>query len=227
MAWRNIRSPASLTWVDTDRFDIDASWKGPAKDDMKFFVKDTSVDTRLAVVVKDAPLPPPPPPPAGAFNTDLGRGPLQQMLQTFLAQRFHLQLSRQSKDLPIYDLVVAGSGARLTPTPSSPPPPVAPSGRAMISIRVANDDSGNADFKLSNASTLVLADLLSRQVHRQIVDKTAITGQYDISIHWPQSPDPGDAVAAALEDQLGLTLRASQGPVPVLTVNQVEMPSDE
>ena len=214
-------------WVDSDRFDIDASWKGPAKDDMKSFVKDTSVDTRLAVVVKDAPLPPPPPPPPGVIKTDLGRGQLQVMLQTFLAQRFHLQLSRQSKDLPIYELAVAGSGARLTPTPSSPPPPVAPNGRAMISIRVANDDSGNADFKLTNASTLGLADLLSRQIHRHIVDKTGITGQYDISIHWPQSPDPGDAVANALEDQLGLTLRASQGPVPVLTVNQVEKPSDE
>jgi uncharacterized protein (TIGR03435 family) len=189
---------------------------------MKFFAKDSSVDTRMAVV-RDAPLPPPPP---GAFNTDLGQGPLQAMLQAFLAQRFHLQLSRQSKDLPIYELVVAGSGARLTPTPSSPPPPVAPSGKSMISIRVANDN-GNADFKLSNASTLVLADLLSRQIHRHIVDKTGIIGQYDISIHWPQSPDPGDAVATALEDQLGLTLRASQGPVPVLTVNQVEKPSEE
>jgi bla regulator protein blaR1 len=211
-------------WVDSDKFDIDASWKGSAKDEMGVFVHGASIDSRV-VADKDAPLPPPPPPP-GAMNRNLGPGQLQAMMQTLLAQHFHLQLTRQSKDLPIYELVVAGSGARLTPTPSSPPPPVAPSGKAMISIRVSSNN-GNADFALTNASTLVFADLLSRQIHRHIVDKTGITGQYDISIHWPQSPDPGDAVANALEDQLGLTLRASQGPVPVLVVNQVEKPSEE
>lgn len=214
------------SWADSDKFDIDASWKGSAKDDMKFFVSGDSVIDRRPVIGSDAPLPPPPPPLPGAMIKNLGPGQLQVMLQTLLAQRFHLQLSRQSKDLPIYEMIIAGSGARLTPTPSSPPPPVAPSGKAMISIRVGSNN-GNADFNLTNASTLVLADLLSRQIHRQIVDKTGITGQYDISIHWPQSPDPGDAVANALENQLGLTLRASQGPVPVLTVNQVEKPSEE
>jgi uncharacterized protein (TIGR03435 family) len=211
-------------WVDSDRFDIDATWKGSAKDDWAFFTRGASIGSR-SVVGNDAPLPPPPPPP-GAMVKNLGRGQLQAMMQTLLAQRFHLQLSRQSKDLPIYELVVAGGGAHLTPTPSSPPPPVAPSGKAMISVRVASN-KGNADFKLSDASTLVLADLLSRQIHRQVVDKTGISGQYDISIHWPQSPDPGDAVATALEDQLGLSLRASQGPVPVLAVNQVEKLSEE
>jgi uncharacterized protein (TIGR03435 family) len=211
-------------WADSDKFDIDATWKGSAQDDWNFVKRGASMDSRV-VVGNDAPLPPPPPPP-GAMNRNLGPGQLQAMMQTLLAQRFHLQLSRQSKDLPIYELVVAGSGAHLTPTPSSPPPPVAPSGKAMISIRVSSNN-GNADFKLTNASTLVLADLLSRQIHRRIVDKTGITGQYDISIHWPQSPDPGDAVANALEDQLGLTLRASAGPVPVLTVNQVAKPSEE
>jgi bla regulator protein BlaR1 len=214
-------------WVDSDRFDIDATWKGPAHNvynDMDVFARGVSSGSRL-VVGNDAPLPPPPPPP-GAMVKNLGRGQLQVMLQTLLAQRFHLQLSRQSKDLPIYELVVAGGGAHLTPTPSSPPPPNAPSGKAMVSVRASSKD-GNADFKLTNASTLVLADLLSRQIHRQIVDKTGITGQYDIAIHWPQSPDLGDAVATAIEDQLGLSLRAAQGPVPVLTVNQVERPSEE
>jgi uncharacterized protein (TIGR03435 family) len=147
------------------------------------------------------------------------------MLQTLLAQTFNLKFSRETRDLPIYNLVVAPSGSRLTPTPSSPPPPVAPSGKPMISVRVGITN-GNLEFAAKGGSSAVLAALLSEQLHRKIVDKTGLAGQYDIDFHLPQGQSAAQDFSAALEDQLGLRLEPAQAPVDVLVVQQVEKPAE-
>jgi uncharacterized protein (TIGR03435 family) len=57
------------------------------------------------------------------------------------------------------------------------------------------------------------------------MDKTGLTGMYDVDIHWPQGQDGADAIGAALEEQVGLKLVPDQAPLAVLVVNQVEKPA--
>jgi bla regulator protein blaR1 len=206
-------------WADTDRFDIDASFKESPGAPKILMGSSDSVE----ISGGSSAAPPPPPPPPGAMPMHLGTGQLQAMLKTLLAERFNLKLSPQTQNLPVFDLVVASSGAKLTPTSSSAD--VSESGKSLPLVQVRSSfNSGGHELMVSNASPLVLADLVSQQLNRQVVDKTGLKGLYDIMIHWPQGQTPED-IGAAIEDQLGLKLEPGQGPVKVLVINQVEKPT--
>jgi uncharacterized protein (TIGR03435 family) len=90
------------------------------------------------------------------------------------------------------------------------------------------------------------ASALSTWVNRIVVDRTGLTGGYDIDLQW--TPDqmplgfgggrPGDAVPAsgdpnrpsiftALQEQLGLKLDSQKGPVEVLVIDHVEQPTED
>ena len=82
----------------------------------------------------------------------------------------------------------------------------------------------------------LLAEYLSRTLARNVVDTTGITGRFDISLKWtPQdslatttdpAPDAPPDIFTAIQEQLGLKLVPSKGPVPVLVIDHVEMPSE-
>ena len=90
----------------------------------------------------------------------------------------------------------------------------------------------------ANSATL-LAEELSKETGRDVIDKTGLSGRYDLKLHWTPdesavsaldgsaSPatDAGPALFTALEEQLGLKLVPAKGPVQVLVVDKVEMPS--
>jgi uncharacterized protein (TIGR03435 family) len=93
-----------------------------------------------------------------------------------------------------------------------------------------------------------LVELLSDQLHRTILDKTALTGKYDIALEWmPEESSPtfrgteggqqvtnntpspessGPTIFTAIEEQLGLKLESQKGPVDVLVIDHVEKPSE-
>jgi len=204
-------------WMNTERFDVDATWKQPAGNEAK---------------MQELPPPPPPPPPPGsapppeAISIRLGNGQLRASVQALLADKFNLKFRRETRDLPVYDLVVASPGAKLTPTPSSPPPEVTPNGHAMIHVRVEGHN-GTLEFSAKDASPAVLAALLSENLNRRIVDKTGLTGLYDIELHMPQGQNSAEDFSAALEDQLGLKLEPAQAPVDVLVIDQIEKPAQD
>ena len=89
--------------------------------------------------------------------------------------------------------------------------------------------------------------MLSQQLHRTVLDKTGLTGKYDLELNWtpdqgsdpmfkgPEgSPQRGDAapdssgpsIFTALQEQLGLRLQSAKGPVETLVIDHVEMPSE-
>lgn len=203
-------------WIGAERYDIEATWKD-------------SGGSEAGTNAMPLPLPPSLPAGPGQFKSmvgmNMGSGQFRNMLQTLLAEKFNLKVVRETRDLPVYNLVVASTGAKLTATPSSPAPAVGPNGHSMINVRVGMN-SGTPQFSLKNGSTAVLAGLLSQQLHRQTVDKTGLTGQYDIELRLPQGPGSADDFSAALEDQLGLRLEPAQGPVGVLVVQQAEKPAE-
>jgi uncharacterized protein (TIGR03435 family) len=82
-------------------------------------------------------------------------------------------------------------------------------------------------------STLIAASV-SSEVHRMVVDRTGLTGTFDIDLHWlPDNPvasaAPGDeavSIFTALQEQLGLKLESTTGPVDVLVIDHVERPTE-
>jgi uncharacterized protein (TIGR03435 family) len=82
-----------------------------------------------------------------------------------------------------------------------------------------------------------LTDILSRNVERTVIDKTGLTGKYDLTLTWKSEDDHGgqengatDANApdlfTALQEQLGLKLVSTKGPVDTLVIDHAEKPTE-
>jgi uncharacterized protein (TIGR03435 family) len=84
-----------------------------------------------------------------------------------------------------------------------------------------------------------LTQVLSRELGRIVVDKTGLDGKYDLKLNW--SPDnepeaygsatsnasaPGPSIFTALQEQLGLKLESTKGPVKMLVIDHIEQPSE-
>lgn len=172
----------------------------------------------------------------------LTRDQHNQMLQSLLADRFHLVVHNETKDAPIYELTLAKGGPKLVESkPSDTPPqgsPAVPPGAvvktfgAPISGPLIRMMPGQ--FSAQAMSVAQLADMLSRQLHRTVIDRTGLTGKYDITLKYtpdssPASADAADAgpsIFTALQEQLGLKLDASKGPVKTLVIDHIERPSE-
>ena len=106
----------------------------------------------------------------------LTREQRQAMLAAILADRFHLQTHFDQKTLPVYELVVAKGGSKLTESAAQPPDtnPNAPG-----TMNVHNTDMTATGVRLSE-----LAGNLSFPLDRTVIDKTALTGRYDFHLQW-------------------------------------------
>ena len=146
----------------------------------------------------------------------------QAKLILLLADRFHLKVHIEPKIMPTYDLVVAKGGPKV-----------------KLSQEELKDSNWNINgedtsFVLTSkgASMADLAAALSDEVHRQVNDKTGLTGHADITLKWSDDvaaqqggPDV-ISIFTAIQDQLGLKLESAKGPVDTLVIDHVEMPSE-
>jgi uncharacterized protein (TIGR03435 family) len=152
---------------------------------------------------------------------DQGRQVWRQMMQDLLADRFQLKFHKETRELPVYNLVIAKGGLKIEPTPEGKS-----SGYSM------------GEGKLSGTGIELdsLALSLSGEVGRMIVNKTGLTGRYSMDLKWqPDSMQAGSGAAnaealpdlfTALEEQLGLKLESTKGPVDVYVIDHVERPSE-
>ncbi|MGH9598314.1 MAG: TIGR03435 family protein [Terracidiphilus sp.] len=139
----------------------------------------------------------------------------QLMMRAMLADRFELKVHHETKELPIYELVIARSGLKMKESPANE------KGRGMFGPN-----------KITAQATPIesLAFSLSNNVGRIVVDKTGLTGKYDFTLKWTpddqqESADSGPSIFAALEEQLGLKLVPAKGPVDTIVVDRIEKPS--
>jgi uncharacterized protein (TIGR03435 family) len=152
---------------------------------------------------------------------------LRERTRALLADRFHLEVHRESKEQQIYALLVDKNGPRLQETAEGTPD----AGRMMI---------GRGVFNGRGVSLQILADLLSIQLDRPVRDHTGLKARYDIKLEWtpdagppldalPPGPPPaadGPSLFAALPEQLGLRLESQKGPVEIVVIDRVERPSE-
>jgi uncharacterized protein (TIGR03435 family) len=140
-------------------------------------------------------------------------------LQALLADRFQLKVHRETREMPIYIMTVAKGGSKLQTLPDAGKP-----GSGLSSRRT---DDGKREVIGQKLTAAALARFLSGQIGRMIVDQSGLTGKYDFTLKW--APDMGDTTGpslfTALQDQLGLKLDSSKGPVEVVVVDSAQKPS--
>src|SRR6266480_44725 len=185
-------------WLKSEKYDIEARMNGSVADELRKLSPDQRTLKR------------------------------NRMLQVLLAERFKLSLHRETKELPVYALVIAKGGPKLH--------------EAKHSVMRL----GRGELTSHEVGIALLARALSRQLGRPVLDKTGLPGYYEFTLHWtpeesqtfigfdgtiiPDNARPPDSswpsVFAAVQEQLGLKLESQKGPVEILVIDHVERPSE-
>jgi uncharacterized protein (TIGR03435 family) len=157
------------------------------------------------------------------------------MLASLIEDRFQLKIHRETKEMPVYALVVAKNGLKLKANAGEPGP--------MLRM-------GRGQLSGMKIPMKMLLQQLAQQLGRPVVDKTGLTGEYDFTLTWtpqlgeggagfgsgppgpggfegPPPVDPnGPSIFSAVQEQLGLKLESEKGPVEVVVVDRVEKPTE-
>ncbi len=138
------------------------------------------------------------------------------MLVPVLEDRFALKAHVETRELAVYELTAIGP-TKLTPLP--------PGG---------TDHGTNVSRTTIDATDITLTELcgtLADILHKPVIDKTSLTAGYAIKLKWspednndPTNQDP--PLLTAIQEQLGLKLKTSRGPVPTLVVDHIEPPTE-
>jgi uncharacterized protein (TIGR03435 family) len=173
----------------------------------------------------------------------------QQMLQALLADRFKLTVHRETKDLPVYALVIAKNGPKLQK--AKPGDTYADGFKGIDGLPAGPHNMvlrGRGEFKAQAQPISALARALSHALGRPVLDKTGLTGEYDIALQWtPESQTPmfkgtesgqqnndsgrsadssGPSIFTAIQEQLGLKLESQKGSAEMLVIDHVDKPSE-
>jgi uncharacterized protein (TIGR03435 family) len=148
---------------------------------------------------------------------------MQSLVRKLLTERFGLVVHKEQKEMPVYFLTLAKGGLRMTSTVDDPNGPQSESDR---------EDDGRATMNARNFPTGQLASVLMRVfLDRPVLDKTGLTGHYDLQLKWTQedirAPTDGSALPGlftAIEEQLGLKLEPAKAMADVLVIDKVERP---
>jgi uncharacterized protein (TIGR03435 family) len=173
---------------------------------------------------------------AAADSKPLTPDQRREMLQNLLADRFQVVLHRETKELPVYELILAKGGPKLKQ---------AAAGKCPDPPEMTNPCGGFRIFRRSlltgNQVTVAqLAQDLSFMLDRLVIDKTAIKGIFDMRLEWtpeatlgrissegePAGSPDGPSIFTAIQEQLGLKLESRRGPTPVLVLDRASKPSD-
>jgi uncharacterized protein (TIGR03435 family) len=138
------------------------------------------------------------------------------MLQSLLADRFQLRIHHETAEHPVYELVIAKGGFKLKESQSG-----------KTGGRVGN---GQIQYMSSPISSLAFTLSNDEAVGRLVLDKTGLTGHYDITLRWTPddrhgSEDTEPSIFTALDEQLGLKLVPAKAPVDTIVVDHAALPS--
>ena len=198
-------------WVASDRFDINAkAEKKPGSEDV-------------------------PDDPRKMTDTQLKsrQSEMRERMRSLLADRFQLTIHRESKEAPVYALVVVKSGSKLQPAQEGVDGP-----RGLRMMR--------GQLTATHAELQMLATTLANQVGRPVIDKTDLKGKYDFKLEWTPDLGSGEGMGApppgvdappppkadgptlftALQEQLGLRLEPQKAPVETIVIDRIEKPSE-
>lgn len=171
-----------------------------------------------------------------------------RMLQDLLVERFKITLHHETKDLPLFELVVSRNGPKLRPWQENPdeqavppqapgaPPPMGKDGFPVVQPGhfVSTTANGRVRIAASKLPVSRLAEMLANQLGRPVRDKTGLAGLYDYTLEFspeglasglaaaPPSDQDALSLFTAVQEQLGLRLEQKKEPVDVLVIDHVE-----
>ena len=178
-------------WVDSAKFDIDAK-------------AEAAVSEALA-----------------KMPSNQARDAKRAMVRGLLEDRFGLVVHRETRELPVFNLMVAKGGPKLEKTDAN--------GTTI------NEWRDHIDIDGGPHTIPLLCESLSKRTGRVVFDKTGLDGRYKLSLKWtPEDlaaagrtgPDAPPDLFTAIQEQLGLKLDPAKGEVPVLVVDKIAMPTD-
>lgn len=196
-SWESLRVLNEPDWVKSDRFDV-----------MAKSVSATSAGARNRTqMISD-------------------QSQMDLMLRVLLEERFHLKTHRETRSLPVYELVVSKPG-------------LLRQANCGAACRTSEFGEKGLDLTVDGEAMNVseLAGTIAMVLDRPVVDRTGVAGTFDVHLQWtPEPGEVGDSDAAsagdssgsiftALEQRLGLKLQKAMGPVEVLVIDHVEKPT--
>jgi uncharacterized protein (TIGR03435 family) len=188
------------SWLNTDRYDIDAK-----------------VDPSVADAIRK-------------LSKEDRTKAIQHILFAMLTERCKLAVHLDTRELPIYALVIAKGGSKLKEAGAD----------ELVPLTAPNADprGGPGVWMEGRSGPLVgkaiamtdLANMLQYLLSRTIVDKTGLTGKYTFKVRWEQDENASEedseaSFLKAFPEQLGLKLESGKGPVEVIVVDHFERPS--
>jgi uncharacterized protein (TIGR03435 family) len=198
------------SWINSERYDIDAKLE----------------DSKAAAVAKLS------------FPDNIVQ--VRLMLQSMLADRFKLVVKDTTVTRPVYALVIAKGGSKLKATVPGSQSTIEAGGHPV------QFSGGRGMMSAHGTPMIVLVRFLSQQgLGRPVLDQTGLTGEYDFELKWnPDLDSPGmmqgpshnagfappessgPSIFTAIQDQLGLKLKATEGPLEDLVIVNIEKPSE-
>jgi uncharacterized protein (TIGR03435 family) len=174
---------------------------------------------------------------------------LMAMLGSLLAERFNLKMHEETKQSPVYELVLARRdgrlGPKLQPTPAAESTYCAAAEATSSAAREFNADGTRrcsttfrGGVKVRGRPLSDLTESLSELLERTVIDRTGLQGRFDadleVSLNWDHvlGPGPADTVGtnavifSTLQEQLGLKLESARGPVRTILIDSVEKPAE-
>lgn len=171
---------------------------------------------------------------------------IRLIFQAMLVDRFKLKVGHETRELPIFGLMVAKNGPKFMPTRLPVAGSVGAASTGQQGDRGTNVTSHGLDFTAvaTGVALTQLAAILAREPEiggRVVVDQTGLTGDYDFTLRWtrenltgsggPSSEtssmdSSGPSIFAALQEQLGLRLESKKGPVDVIVIKHIEKASE-
>jgi uncharacterized protein (TIGR03435 family) len=159
------------------------------------------------------------------------QGQMRERMRTLLADRFHLAVHPETKEAPVYALVVGKSGSKLQPGKGGARDGLMSMGRSQITAE--------------GVELQMMIPMLATILGRPVINKTGLAGKFDFKLEWtpdpnqafgnfgpppPDAPPPGDpsgpSIFTAVQEQLGLRLESEKGPVEMVVIDRVEKPSE-
>ena len=172
---------------------------------------------------------------------DPGRGPLERaaMMRGLLVERFGLRARRERRELPVFNLVFARDDHRPGPQLHELTGPCTPTENPRATVPCATR-TGPGSITGHGIAMGALATYLSPVVGRVVVDRTELTGRFDVALQFSPLTDvavpaadaktaflaDAPSVFVALQQQLGLKLTAGRGPVDVVVIDRIERPTE-
>ena len=160
---------------------------------------------------------------------------MKVMIQKLLTDRFQLKFHFEKRELPVYAVQLAKTGAKITPSQDDP--------KGIPGWGFGRNPAGMI-MTFHNSPMSQFTAVLQNSTDRPVVDQTGLTGRYDFTLNFTpdaamaallggppppagDNPDAAPDLFAAFQQQLGLKLEPTRVPVDVMVIDKVERPSEK